>query len=281
MLIQHYQPHELRFAYCYRIYLRWRTYRSRVCLPLLGIDNDILNTLAQPYGIRVLECATSKTDVATMVSLQPTETISTCASKLKGQLSKYLRSELQLKEPEHLLSRGYFGCTVGKSNALQIERYLESQAEHHGYDKRVLPPIFVEKYAVNAADEARLIAKHASVLAQFHIVLATRWRRGVFGASEGKKIAQEWRKLQTDLRIAIIKVSFVPDHVHIALRTHPSVSVPDTIAALMNTAQDIIPNALVGVGLDQLWQPSAYLGSYGDLTSPQIRKYIESLQKDW
>jgi putative transposase len=280
MLVQHYQPHELRLAYCYRVYLRWRTYRNRTCPALSLIDCETLNALALPYGIRVLECATSKTDVAAMVSLQPKESISTCASKLKGQLSKYLRSKLELEEPEHLLSRGYFACTVGKTNTVQIEQYLESQAEHHGFDKRLLPPIFVQKYALHAGDDARLMAQHASVLAQFHIVLATRWRRGVFGSSEGKKITQEWRNLQTDLRIAIIKVSFVPDHVHIALRTHPSVSLPDTIAALMNKAQDMISNALVGVGLDQLWQPSAYLGSYGDLTSPQIRKYIQNLKRN-
>ena len=216
-----------------------------------------------PYQIRVLECAASETDLATIVSLRPEEMITSCASKLKGQVSKQLRMKLGLEDPTHLLSRGYFGCTIGKNNAAQIERYLDAQAKHHGYDKRKRPPIFVEKYTLDAADQARLMTNHSYVIAQFHVVLATRWWRGVFGSSEGQKVTREWRKRQADLRIAIMKVSFVPDHVHIAIRAHPSISLPDTIAALMNAAQDTIPIALISVGLDRLWQPCAYFGSYG------------------
>jgi hypothetical protein len=29
-------------------------------------------------------------------------------------------------------------------------------------------------------------------------------------------------------------------------------------------------------GQSRVWQPSAYIGGYGDLTSPQIRKYIHN-----
>jgi len=64
----------------------------------------------------------------------------------------------------------------------------------------------------------------------------------------------------------LIKVSFVPDHAHIALRAHPE---------LMNSAQEEIRGALIPARVERLWQPSLYIGSYGDLASPQIRKYIE------
>ncbi len=279
MLIQTYQPHELHFAYCYRVYFRWRTFRNRL-YPALGLlSSEELNELMQPYCIRVLECAASEIDVTTMVSLQPAETISACASKLKGRVSKWLGTRLRLAEPDHLLSRGYFACTVGQTTTTLVEQYLETQGAHHGYDKRLLPPIFVERYELTASNEERLNAKHAYVVAQFHVVLATRWRRGVLGSREGRRIASAWRNLQQELRIAIIKVSFVPDHVHIALRMHPAVSPADVVAALMNTAQETIREELIPAGLDRLWEPSAYLGSYGDLASPQIRKYIERLRR--
>ena len=70
-------------------------------------------------------------------------------------------------------------------------------------------------------------------------------------------------------------MSFVPDHVHVALRTHPAVSPADIAIALMNSAQDEIRGALIPARVERLWQPSIYIGSYGDLASPQIRKYIE------
>ena len=120
-------------------------------------------------------------------------------------------------------------------------------------------------------------AKHADVIANFHLVLSTTNRIGIFGSEEGRKVADEWRKQQQDLRIAIRKVSFVPDHVHIAVRVHPAVSPANVVIGLMNVAQDCVQDRLIVAGVNRLWQPSAYVGSYGEFTSPQIRKYIEAL----
>ncbi|MGH9883685.1 MAG: IS200/IS605 family transposase [Pyrinomonadaceae bacterium] len=277
MLVQSYQPHELRFAYCYRVYLRWQTLRSRACQQLTLLDSQTLNGLMDPYSIRVLECTADETDLLTLVSLQPSETISACASKLKGRVSKLLHKELRLEEPTHLLSRGYFARTVGKSTREAVEQYLETQAEHHGYSKRLLPPVFVERYELSSEDAARIKAQHANVVADFHLVMATKHRRGVFGSEEGRKIAGEWKKQQAQLRIAIRKVSFVPDHVHIAVRTHPATSPADLVSELMNTAQEAMQGTLIHAGLERLWEPSAYISSYGDFASPQIRKYLERL----
>jgi REP element-mobilizing transposase RayT len=87
-------------------------------------------------------------------------------------------------------------------------------------------------------------------------------------------------RLQSSWRAALIKVSFLPDHVHLAIRTHPSVSPADLVVELMNSAQQVIferfSGAILQARVEQLWQPSAYIGSYGDLTSPQIRKYIHN-----
>jgi REP element-mobilizing transposase RayT len=224
----------------------------------------------------VLESASDTTDLLTLVSLRPGETISACASKMKGQVSKWLRSSLKLDAPADLLSRGYFACTVGRSTSEAVEQYLSLQSEHHGYAGRLLPPVFVEQFGLSAADEDRVKAKHAAVIAQFHLVLATCKRRGVFGTSEGRVVTAEWRKLQTKVRMALIKVSFVPDHVHIALRAHPAETPADLIVELMNAAQQVMSKEMIAAKIDRLWQPSAYLGSYGDLASPQIRKYIQN-----
>ena len=279
MFIQPYQPHELRFAYCYRLYLRCRTYRTRPLSPLAQLDASVLDSLVCPYDIRVLECASDPTDLLVMASLKPFETISGCAGKLKGRTSNWLREALHLEEPTNLLSRGYFACTVGKSNQTVVEQYLEQQGAHHGYKPRLLPPVFVEQYELSPDDEARISAKHAVVVAQFHLVLATWRRKGVFGSHQGRRIAAQWRSLQNDWRIALVKVSFVPDHVHIALRLHPSVAPADVVVQLMNSAQEIIQPDLISAGLERLWQPSGYIGSYGNLASPQIRKYIDNWRR--
>lgn len=276
MKLQAYQPHELRFAFCYRLYLRWRTHRGIQQPHLTKLKRRVLDDLMRRYNIRVLQCASDETDLLCILSLRPTESVSSCASKVKGRVSKWLRESLQLNYPLDLLSKGYFACTIGKTRSRAVERYLDVQSEHHGYDKRKLPPVFVEQYQLNAEDSARLSAKHAVVIAQFHVVLSTHNRKGILGSREGQKIGAEWRRMQNQLRIALIKVSFVPDHVHLAIRVHPSVSPVEVVVGLMNAAQEVIQNEMIQVGLDRLWQRSAYIGSYGDLATAQVRKYIDN-----
>jgi REP element-mobilizing transposase RayT len=256
--------------------MRWRTHCAKPYTSLLSLDNATLSELSGKYGIHVLECATTETDLLTEISLKPAETISAAASKLKGKVSSWLRQQIALEQESRLLGPGYFACTVGKSTAAEVEKYLDSQSEHHGYSTRKLPPVFVEKFDV---DESLIRPKHASVVSQFHIVLATTNRIGIFGSEIGKRVTQEWLQRQSDWRIALMKVSFVPDHVHLAVRLHPSISPSEAVVNLMNSAQAIMKRELITAGLNRLWQPSAYVGSFGDLASPQIRKYIEGWKR--
>jgi len=252
MRLFNYQPHEIHFAFCYRVYFSWQTYRRLSILPLADLHRTTLDDLLQPYNIRVLECVTSTTELRCIVSLKPAETISVCASKLKGRVSKWLREELQLNDPQQMLSRGYFASTTGKTRSKAVERYLSLQAEHHGYLRRILPPIFVDQYSLCEQDEIRIFPKHAIVIAKFHLVFSTTGRRGMIGSAQGQRIAEEWRKIQQEFRFAVVKVSFVPDHVHVALRTHPSMSSAAAVAVLMNTAQQIMQQELIQAGVDRL-----------------------------
>jgi len=271
-----YKPHELHFAYCYRIYLAWRTHRNKPIRVLASLKRAKLNELVGPYNIRVLECASTEFEVRCVVSLQPVESVSTCASKVKGRVSKWLSDELRLEQPMYLLSKGYFACTIGKTRSKQVERYLDSQSAHHGYDLRILPPVYVNQYALNSVDEARLSPKHAVANIRFHLVFCTAGRKGIFGSKQGERVAGEWFRLQGELQIALIKVSFVPDHVHTALKAHPAVSPASIAAALMNSAQELVQKEMIEAAMKYLWSRSAYIGSYGDLASSQIRKYLEN-----
>src|SRR6266446_9386784 len=76
MFLQPYAPDELHFAYCYRVYLRWRTHRARPYSQLGRLDKTSLSALVSEYDIHVLECAADATVLLTEVSLKPTETVS-------------------------------------------------------------------------------------------------------------------------------------------------------------------------------------------------------------
>jgi len=283
MLIQPYQQGELTFAWCYRVHYRWRTYRAAPHPALAGLDGATLGALLQDYDAHVLEATASETDVKLLASLLPTETVAAGVSKAKGRASKWLHEQLQLQGPQKLLSRGYFACTAGQSTTEAVQRYLEQQSEHHGYATRVNPPVFIQRYPSTTADEERLSAERAVTNLQLHIVLATWRRKGVFGGAEGAATAARWRQMQDELTLALDKVSFVPDHVHLAVRIHPSVSPARMVIALMNAAQELLwrdfPDSVIRAGVPRLWQPSAYIGGFGDLESPKIAAYVREWEK--
>ena len=202
--------------------------------------------------------------------------MSACASKLKGRVSRWLREAMRLEQPTNLLSKGYFACTSGKSKGDQVTTYLDEQSEHHGYAERVLPPVFVKDFTPTAEQEGHIQANHAFTSLQFHLVLATWRRRGVFSPAEAEAVARRWLALQSALQFVLLKVSFVPDHVHVAVRVHPALAPGVLVAELMNSAQRVVfdsfPEEAIRAGVERLWQPSAYVGSFGDLASPQIRR---------
>jgi len=283
MFIRPYELDELHFAYCYRVYLRWRTHRARPQPVLAELGVPVLQEIGSRYGIHVLESNCSETDVLLLASLAPRETVSACAGKLKGQISKWLRERLNPSGPANLVSKGHFACTTGKSTADAVAEYLDDQGGHHGYGRRPRPPVFVRTYELSAADEERLRAKHAVTHLQHHVVLATWRRKGVFGDESGEAVARCWKHLLSQRPAALAKVSFVPDHVHVALRVHPAVSPAALILELMNSAQELMwdtfANPVIRAGVERLWQPSAYLGSFGDLESSRVSSYVRQWKR--
>jgi REP element-mobilizing transposase RayT len=281
MLRQSYTLADTHFAYCYRVFLRCHTHR-RVRLPTLAaLDTAQLAALSAPYNIQILESSTENTDLMLQASLRPEETVSACASKLKGQISKHLRKNAAPDQPTKLLGRGYFACTSGKSTQNAVLAYLGKQGTHHGYAQRVIPPVHQETFPLSDTRAAALNPTHAMTCLQFHIVLATWHRRGVFGSKSGPAVSQQWKRMEDTERFALLKVSFVPDHVHIAVRIHAGVSPGELAVKMMNAAQELMLDQfrehLIQAGLDQLWQPSAYLGSYGDVTSKTVTGYMRKL----
>lgn len=271
-------PSALHLATTYKVYLRWHTHRQRPLPALAALTFTEAQAFAAPAGIRILELRADERNLFVLVSLAPTDSVSICASKLKGRLSKWLRIRAGLSEAENLLGRGYFACTSGHNTKADVMGYLDKQAAHHGYDRRVRPPVFVKEWAPTSAEEARLNPVHAMAMLQFHVVLAVANRHGVFGDESGPVIAEDWRILGNEEKFSLLKVSFVPDHIHVAVRTHPSVVPMVLVARLMQTAQERMlrnfPEHLIQAGLTRLWPDGAYVGSFGDITAGRVQGYM-------
>ena len=218
-----------------------------------------------------------------LVSLAPHDSVSVAASKMKGRISKWLTEQMPAESAKHL-ARGYFAVTCGASAADEIDAYLDRQGEHHGNADRARPPVFVRTYEATPETESVLQTDHAITRLRFHIVLATWRRRGVFGQASGEAVSDRWQQLQTNLRLRFEKVSFVPDHVHLAVTLHPAVDPASVVMAMMNAGQEVLwsqfDRDVIKAGVERLWQPSAYVGSFGDLTSNAISAYVARWERD-
>ncbi len=279
-----YNIDEMRFAWCYRVYYRLRTHRRQPKPSLVQLDFETLRDLLEPVGIHLLELASDAIGLRLLVSLQPSETVSAAASKMKGRISKWLGAQSRQSTPSKSLARGYFAATTGQPTADAVEEYLQQQGEHHGYSDRARPPLFVQSFARTPEAEQVLRTDHAVTSLRYHVVMATWQRQGVFVRSSAETICHRWQSLRSGLRMFIDKVSFVPDHAHVALALHPSASPAATVVSMMNVAQELMwerfDNAVVKAGTRRLWQPSAYIGSFGDLTSNAVSSYVRQWERE-
>jgi putative transposase len=263
----------LEWAYQLHYYLCFRTHRRRQL-----VDSNrlvlTLNDLCDLFDHHVLEMKTRPSDVELLLSLRPDHAISDVMKKLKKESSGILCKAWQIEPP--LWARGYLARTTGKVRMTAVAGYLEAQSKHHGYDIRALPPVF----RFRNPTPTDLSVAHAVFDLQYHLVLATRYRRGVFDSTLGEALVKYWLTVAHKREFAIDRATVLPDHVHMLVRTKPQMSIEQCALLLMNNGQYFVgerwPTRLIEAKVDQLWQPSAYVGSCGELPTALLKTFLRS-----
>jgi len=123
-----------------------------------------------------------------------------------------------------------------------------------------------------------LSAAHAVFDLTHHLVFATRHRVGVFDSVAGESLKKYWVQVAAKHGFAIVQISFVPDHVHLIVKVKAKMSIEDCALALINSGQYFVgrhfPNRLVQAGIAELWQPSAYAGTCGRMTTAMVKSFL-------
>lgn len=277
MYVPPYRLDELRVAYQCHVYYRWHTHyrRSIPELRLLATEH-LIGTHPE---IHLLNLEPTDREIALLASFRPSESVTSGAGKLKGAASKSLRQLLGLSHPEKLLGGGYFACTTGAATADQLHRYLDQQGIHHGYGGVINPPVFLQSWPLTDRDIESLQAVHAVTHLRWHFVFSTWDRKGVFTRAAAQAVTEDWRELAASQQVRFIKVSWVADHVHLALAAHPSVVPEQLVTLLLNRSQDLMvgrfDHLVIQAGSPRMWCPGAYVGTYGDLANAQIQAYLK------
>jgi REP element-mobilizing transposase RayT len=282
MHLQPYTLDELRFAYCCHVYYRWHTYYRRPLPTLRALTKEHL--MAEHPEVHILNFDASDQELVLLASIRPSDSVSSVASKLKGATSKTLRRLMNLDRSEKLLGGGYFACTTGANTAADIDRYLENQSQHHGYDRSVNPPVWTHTWPTESADEFALQAHHSFTRLRWHIVLSTWNRNGTFTRAAAEAVTRHWETLVDSQGIEFLKVSWVADHVHVAIRSHPAVVPEKMVLVLLNASQELMAerfeSLLIHTGNPRLWKPGGYVGTYGDLANTEIQAYLRRWRRE-
>ena len=276
MQMQPYELDELEFAYCSHVYYRWHTHWRKAQPGLARITPCQIQ--AERPDVHILELESSESELALLASLRPSDSVSSAASKLKGGTSKIVRQMDKIDSREKILGEGYFACTTGPRTSEELNRYLDQQGQHHGYNKRANPPVYVRTWpAPNLHD---LQANRSRTVVRWHFVFSTWDRKGTFTAEAAEATLDRWEDLLSRVRFRFLKASFVPDHIHLAIQTHPAVVPAQLVPEFLNSSQDLMleqfDDLIIRTGYPRVWKPSAYIGTVGDLANGQIQAYLRN-----
>jgi putative transposase len=260
---------QLHYLLCFRSNRRRTLFAGNGRLALLS---DWLTEICGRHDYHLLEAEAHTDHLRCLLSLRPNHVISNVIQTVKTNLSRESCVAFALTPP--VWERGYLARTVGRVRIGAVRKYLDGQAEHHGYASRLLPPVF--RYI--ARERVSLQAVHAAFDLNYHLVFATRYRRAIFGSRIGSELGAYWLRVAEKRGFAIDRMSFVPDHVHLMVRTVPKISIEDCALALMNNAQHWMAQrfaaVLVKEKVDQLWQSSAYAGTCGEVTTALMKWFL-------
>ncbi len=265
----------ISWAYQLHYYLCFRTRRAAAVFNtpehVEAID-VALREICEQHDYHPLQSKVYPDHLRCLLSLRPAQTISKVIQTIKANSARLFNAQFGLAPP--LWGRGFLARSVGRVRLSVVKQYINGQAEHHGYEKRVRPP--VSRYSSEEA--VTLSAAHASFDLNHHLVFATRYRRGVFDSALGASLIQYWQRVASARGFAIDRVTCVPDHTHLLVRTAPKLSIEECALALLNNGQYFVgkhgPEAMIQAKIEQLWQASAYAGTTGKVTTALVKAFL-------
>jgi len=232
--------YQLHYYLCFRTYLRRNLFAATASADLIS---RLIEEVCRRHEYNLIKFRAYPEHVRCLISLRPDQDIATAIKHLKANSSRGYSSVKSLLPP--VWARGYLAQSVGTVRIEPVRLYLQLQAEHHGYARRILPPVF--RY--RTAKPVPLTAAHSSSDLNHHLVLVTDRRASIFGSQSGEGLCDYWPRVAAKRGFAVDQVTVLPDHVHLLVRIPPKLTIQECTLSLMNNAQHFIgrhfPDALI------------------------------------
>ena len=111
----------------------------------------------------------------------------------------------------------------------------------------------------------------------YHFVWTPKYRRKVIVGDVEKRLKSLLKEKCNQLNIEIISLETMPDHVHIFLRSQPTIAPNRIAAALKGYTSRILRQEFSELRskLPTLWSRSYFVSTHGHVSTDTVEKYIE------
>lgn len=265
----------LHYHFCFQTKFSrsvFQTEQHRQCL------SDSLAEICQNKNYHLLEHTIEPGKLYCLLSLRPEQVVADVCRTSKGNLSREFNlrfAELALTFKDRALwAHGYYVRSVGKASRQAAQQYIDNQGEHHGIRNKQTAEIM---RWVNPKP-CGLQAAHADFDLSYHLVLVTSRRKEVFDEYIAPGLFRRLADYAETEGFYIERMSLLPDHTHLLVKTTPSASIKTCVLGLMNDSWAFMNDRYAGVlkatEAYNLWTESFWIGTVGDRTTAMIKSFL-------
>ena len=245
---------------------------------VLRVLNDGLSQVCERKKYHLIGSHTEPDKLYTLMSLRPDHDIAKMTNAIKANTARSLNHEFpelaaSLKD-RSLWAIGYFVRSIGKASRPAAQSYIDNQAIHHGLRSKRVAEIM---RWVNP-QTCTLRATHADFDLSYHVVIVSARRAEVFDAEIAPRLFSRIAAYASSEGFYLERASLQADHLHILLKTTPTIGISTCVEGLMNDSLAFMNERYWGVlkatNAPELWTPSYYVGTVGDRTTAQIKGFL-------
>ena len=113
---------------------------------------------------------------------------------------------------------------------------------------------------------------------KYHVIWCSKYRRKVLVEEVGQRLKELIVGVASELRVDIIEMEIMPDHVHLLLEVDPQFGIHRAVKNIKGETSRILRAEFISLRtrLPSLWTNSYFVATVGGAPLEVIKQYIES-----
>ena len=113
---------------------------------------------------------------------------------------------------------------------------------------------------------------------KYHVIWCSKYRRKVLVEEVGQRLKELIVGVASELRVDIIEMEIMPDHVHLLLEVDPQFGIHRAVKNIKGKTSRILRAEFISLRtrLPSLWTNSYFVATVGEAPIEVIKQYIES-----